>query len=165
VNLYTVGISDCVITKDPQAVIATHALGSCIGLVIYDPLAGVGGLLHYMLPDSGSEPQKSQQHPFMYADTGIPLLFRTAYEYGASKGRMRVTVIGGAQITQGNDGFNIGKKNHLALRKILWKAGVMVHKEDVGGSAPRTVHLEVGSGRIVVSCGREQREIESGKGV
>jgi chemotaxis protein CheD len=160
----TVGISDCIISKDQDAVLATHALGSCIAVLIYDPLARVGGMLHYMLPSSGAgaDGAKGVAKPFMYADTGIPLLFRTAYQAGASKERLIVTALGGAQVIQSEDSFNIGKRNHLAMRKILWKSGVMVHHEEVGGTAPRTVHFEIGSGRIVVSSGREQHAIPQG---
>jgi len=155
----TVGISDCVVSRDQDAVLATHALGSCIAVLIYDPITRVGGLLHYMLPTSNPDDPRGVQKPFMYADTGIPLLFRTAYQAGAVKERLIVTALGGAQVIQSEDSFNIGKRNQMAMRKILWKSNVMVHHEEVGGTAPRTVHFEVGSGRIVVSCGREQHEI------
>lgn len=158
--VHTIGISDCFVSKDPRAILTTHALGSCIGMAIYDPLAGVAGLLHFMLPDSGSDPNRSQVKPFMYADTGIPLLFHTAYSQGALKQRLVVSVLGGAQVMSGTDSFNIGKRNCLAMRKILWKAGVMIHAEDVGGTAPRTVRLEVGSGRVLVSSGGEHRELQ-----
>jgi chemotaxis protein CheD len=84
----------------------------------------------------------------MFADTGVPLLFRRAYEYGAEKRRLVVRVAGGAQVMDREGVFNIGKRNYLALRKILWKAGVLVQAEDVGGNASRTVRLEVGSGRF-----------------
>lgn len=162
-TVHTIGISDCLVSRDPSSVLTTHALGSCIGVVIYDPVARVGGLLHYMLPDSSSDPDKSKQRPFMYADTGIPLLFHRAYAEGAIKSRLVVTVLGGAQLIHASDTFNIGKRNHLAMRKIMWKAGVMVHAEDVGGTAPRTVRLEISTGRVLVSCGGRQREIpESG---
>ena len=62
-----------------------------------------------------------------------------------------------------NNTFNIGKRNYLALRKIFWKAGVLVHHEEVGGTLPRSVRMEVGSGRIVVYHGREEREITQGR--
>jgi chemotaxis protein CheD len=159
-TIYTVGISDCVVSSNLDATLTTHALGSCIAVVIYDPVARVGGLLHYMLPDSSMDPAKAQQRPFMFADTGIPLLFHAAYQAGAVKERIKVTALGGAQAIQTGDAFNIGKRNHMVMRKILWKAGVMVHHEDVGGTAPRTARLEIGTGRVFVSFGREQREIQ-----
>jgi len=130
-----------------------------VGLIVYDAAAQVGGLLHYMLPDSGMDKTRAQQNPFMFADTGIPLLFNAAYKAGAQKSRIQVTALGGAQILGMSDSFDIGKRNLMAMRKILWKAGVMLHHEDVGGTAPRTARLEIATGRILISFGREQRNI------
>ncbi len=157
-NTHTVGISDCLVSGDRNAVITTHALGSCVGLLIYDLEVQVGGLLHYMLPDSNLDKERAQQNPFMFADTGIPLLFHAAYRAGAKKERIQTTALGGAQILGMNDSFNIGKRNLMSMRKILWKAGVMLHNEDVGGTSPRTARLEIATGRIVVSFGRGQQE-------
>lgn len=156
-TIHTVGISECIVSRDRDAGIVTHALGSCIALIVYDPVVHVGGLLHYMLPESSMDPAKAQRQPFMFADTGIPLLFRTAYQFGAVKERIKVTALGGAQSSQAADSFQIGKRNTMAMRKILWKAGVLLHYEDVGGTAPRTARMELDSGRVLVSCGREQR--------
>jgi len=158
-SVVTVGISDCAVSRDPAATLSTYALGSCIGVAVYDAVAGVAGLLHFMLPESVLDLTKAQNKPCMYADTGIPLLFRRAYELGAQKQRMSVVIAGGAQVLDPSNTFNIGKKNHLAVRKILWKAGVMVNYEDVGGTSPRNLRIEALSGSIFVSHGREEREI------
>jgi chemotaxis protein CheD len=106
----------------------------------------------------------------MFADTGIPLLFHSAYDLGAEKRRLVVSAVGGAHGMDQQGIFNIGKSNHLAMRKILWKAGVLVHAEEVGGVASRTVRLEVGSGRILLrGAGESEREMPAsvplGKGV
>ncbi|HTT61086.1 MAG TPA: chemotaxis protein CheD [Bryobacteraceae bacterium] len=143
-----VGMADCQVSKARDSVLVTYALGSCIAVAIHDPVAGVGGLLHYMLPEASISPAKAGENPYMFADTGIPLLFRRAYEYGAEKRRLVVRVAGGAQVMDQEGIFNIGKRNYLALRKIFWKAGVLVQGEDVGGNLSRTVRLEVGSGRF-----------------
>lgn len=159
-NSVVVGVADCRISADPEIVLVTYALGSCIAVMIYDPLAVVGGLLHFMLPESTLDRQKAQHNPFMFADTGIPLLFRSAYEHGADKRRLVVWVAGGAQVMDPGGVFNIGKRNHLALRKILWKAGILVHSEEVGGTGSRTVRLEVGSGRVLLrGAGENEREM------
>jgi chemotaxis protein CheD len=143
-----VGVADCQISQDHDAMLVTYALGSCIAVAIHDSAAGVGGLLHFMLPESSIDLVKAESNPFMFADTGIPLLFRRAYEHGAEKRRITVRLAGGAQIMDESGIFNIGKRNCLAVRKILWKAGVLVHGEAVGGTVSRTVRLEVGSGRF-----------------
>jgi chemotaxis protein CheD len=152
-----VGISDCRVSGDPAASLVTYALGSCIGLVIYDPVARVGGLLHFMLPESALHQAKASENPYMFADSGIPILFRRAYERGAEKRRLIVRAAGGAQVMADQEMFNIGKRNYLAMRKILWKAGVMLHGEMVGGSVSRTVRLDVATGRLWVreSAGQE----------
>jgi chemotaxis protein CheD len=145
-----VGVGDCHVSNDPESVLVTYALGSCIAVIIHDPVARVGGLLHFMLPESCMDHAKGQQRPFMFADTGIPLLFHGAYELGAEKRRLIVTAAGGAQMMDQQGVFNIGKRNYLSMRKIFWKAGVLIHAEDVGGLASRTVRLEVGSGRVLL---------------
>lgn len=146
-----VGMADCQVSKSRDQVLVTYALGSCIAVAIHDPVAGVGGLLHYMLPESAISPAKAGENPYMFADTGIPRLFRRAYECGAEKRRLVVRAAGGAQVMDQEGVFNIGKRNYLALRKILWKAGVLLQGEDVGGNLSRTVRLEVGSGRFWLS--------------
>ena len=143
-----VGVSDCLISRDPESTLVTYALGSCIGLSIWDPEAKVGGLLHFMLPESEAHGAKASENPYMFADSGIPLLFRQAYELGAAKRRLIVRAAGGAQVLSDQELFNIGKRNHLAMRRILWKAGVMLHGEQVGGSVSRTIRLDVGTGRM-----------------
>ena len=147
-GIVAVGIADCRLSKSPDDVLVTYALGSCIGVAIYDPVARVGGMLHYMLPESVIDAAKARDNPHMFADTGIPLLFRGSYELGAEKRRLVVCVAGGAQVMDEAGIFNIGKRNALALRKILWKAGVLIHSESLGGSVSRTVRMEMDTGRV-----------------
>jgi len=155
-----VGIGDCKISNDPADVLVTHALGSCIAILIHDPVAKVGGLLHFMLPESVLDKDKAVQRPYVFADSGIPLLFKTAYQMGALKSRMVVMAAGGAQMLDGNGTFNIGQRNHLAMRKIFWKAGVIVQKEEVGGTCSRTVRLEVATGRVLLrSAGEPEHDM------
>jgi len=112
----------------------------------------VGGMLHFMLPESSVDREtQGRANPFRYADTGTPLLFRRAYEKGAEKRRLQVRLAGGANVVDGGGVFNIGRRNHAAVRKILWRAGVLVQGEDVGGSVSRTVRLDVATGRCTVS--------------
>ena len=122
-------------------------------------------MLHYMLPESHLNREKARQNPFIFADSGIPILFRKAYELGALKSRLLVHAIGGAQVMRDQELFNIGKKNQLALRKLLWKAGVLLQGEAVGGQLSRTVRLEISSGRLFVkvSGGPEIELIGNGK--
>jgi chemotaxis protein CheD len=158
--MLAVGVGDAIISNDPTESLVTYGLGSCIGVTIWDPTAKVGGLLHFMLPDSQSDPEKARANPYLYADTGIPTLFRGAYKVGADKKRLVVRIAGGAQVLDGDGVFNIGKRNYLSLKKIFWKAGVLIHAEEVGGNVSRTIRLEVGTGRLLIQeAGQEAREI------
>ncbi|MBN2446496.1 MAG: chemotaxis protein CheD [Phycisphaerae bacterium] len=146
----TVDIADFAVTSDKSVSLITYSLGSCIGLTIWDPVAYVGGMLHYMLPEAGISPEKAKSNPAMFCDTGVPRLFRAAYELGAAKNRLVIKVAGGSQLLDDNGMFNIGKRNYLALRKLFWKNGVMINAEDVGGSISRTLCLSIATGAVSI---------------
>ncbi len=148
VSRIIVGVGDLAVSKDPGKEIVTHSLGSCLGVVIYDSLAKVGGLLHLMLPDSNLNPERAKRQPGVFADTGLPVLFKNAYAMGALKNRLRVVVVGGSQVMDESGRFNIGSRNYAAVRKIFWRNNVLVDLEDVGGQVNRTVGLEIATGRV-----------------
>lgn len=153
-----VGVSDMRVSNDPNSVLITYSLGSCIGISIYDPMVKVGGLLHFMLPDSRLDEGKARRNPLMFADTGIPALFKAAYELGAAKQRMRVIVVGGAQILDQKGFFNIGKRNNMAVRKLFWKNKVMIDYEAVGGNVNRTIKLQISDGGTWLKTSGQQFE-------
>ena len=158
-----VGVADCRISSEEEDTLITYALGSCIAVAIHDPISRVGGMLHFMLPESSLDRDKADENPYMFADTGIPLLFRQAYLEGADKRRLQVHIAGGAQVVDEAGVFNIGKRNCLAVRKTLWRAGVAISSEAVGGSESRTVRLEVGSGRLLLRAVDVRREWLDGR--
>jgi chemotaxis protein CheD len=155
-------MADCRLGAEPGQVLATYALGSCIGLAVHDPLARVGGLLHFMLPDSAIDPDRSRQDPYRFADTGIPRLLEEVCSRGASKRRLVVAAAGGASMMDPQRFFDIGRRNYQAMRRLLWKAGLLLHAEDIGGDRSRTVYLEIGSGRFSVREEGIQRELLPG---
>jgi len=159
VEQIVVQMADCRVADVPGQVLTTYALGSCIGLVVHDPKANVGGLLHFMLPDSGIDPARGRENPFIFADTGIPLLLDQVCQKGASKQRLIIHAAGGAQMMDRENVFEIGKRNYLAMRKILWKKGILVHAEAIGGANSRTVRLQIGSGRVWLQEAGQQREL------
>lgn len=154
----TVGISDMKISNNPEVTLVTYSLGSCIGLAIYDPGVRVGGMLHYMLPNSSLSEEKRKTAPAMFADTGIPMLFKACYKLGAVKRRMIVKVAGGAQIMDESGFFNIGQRNYSALRKLFWKNKIMIAGEDVAGMVNRTMRLDIGSGALLLKVSGGQGE-------
>ena len=153
-----VGVGELAVSADVAECLVTYALGSCLGIAIVDPIARVGGLLHVMLPDSSIE-SGGERRLTRFVDSGVPMLFKEAYRLGAVKHRLLVRVAGGASASA-NDGFQIGKRNILALRRILWRNGVLVHGQDLGGvQHSRTMLVEVGTGRVLVRSGTELRAL------
>jgi len=156
-----VDISDLRVSNDPDTEIVTYALGSCIGVTVWDPKRKVGGLLHYLLPLSSASPDKAGDRPAMFADLGIPLLFERMYSFGSVKRDLVVTVSGGACINGDQNVFNIGKRNYSTLRKMFWKNDVMISAEEVGGGVSRTVRLDVGTGTVLLRVQGEERALWS----
>lgn len=160
-RLIVVGMADCQVSEDPAATLITYALGSCIAVSIYDPASRSGGLLHIILPESRINPAKAERNPYLFADTGLPRLL--AWFAGRSGGdRLVVHLAGGAQVLDPAGVFNIGKRNHAVMRKLLWREGVLVASEAVGGTVSRTLWLELASGRVFVrEAGCRQFEMGS----
>lgn len=145
-----VDIADMKIAAGEENEITTYALGSCIGVSIFDPVSHVGGILHYMLPEASINPNKARENPFMFADTGIPMFFRQAYKCGAVRSRLSIKLVGGANVMDSSNYFNIGKRNYLAARKLLYKNNILITSELVGGISGKTMHLHLNDGRVEV---------------
>jgi chemotaxis protein CheD len=159
-RLITVGMADLAVTNDPDAVLVTYALGSCMAVLVHDPLRNAAGMIHYMLPLARITPEKSRERPAMFADTGIPLLFERMYGLGCRKADLVVRLAGGANICDVNGTFEIGKRNYVIAHKLLSRSAVGVQAEDVGGGASRTVRLFAQSGRVTVLASDHGREVE-----
>jgi chemotaxis protein CheD len=145
-----VNVSDARVSQDADDVLVTYSLGSCIAVSLYDPIAHCGGLLHYQLPTSTLDASRAQANPCMFADTGMATLLNEIAALGAQLRRLQVKLAGGAEILDDNGVFSIGKRNHTAIRKILWQRGLLLKAERVGGSEPRTLYLHVADGTTVV---------------
>ena len=147
---FIVGISDAYVSNDPGDLLVTYSLGSCIGLCLYDPFVRVGGMIHCQLPSSKLDSKRAKQNPYMFVDTGLEELIKKMEKAGANCKKMKVKVSGAAAMDIGPKGFDIGKRNYLAIRKILWKNGMFIDAEDVGGTSPRNMYLNMGSGSVTV---------------
>jgi chemotaxis protein CheD len=156
-----VGIGELAVSKDPADVLKTMALGSCVGIMMYDPSVKAAGLLHVALPDSAAGKATGGNKPGRYADTGIPLLIAAMRKLGSGVNRNTIVrLAGGASMMDLKETFNIGKRNILAVKKLLWKHNLLVKAEDTGGSISRTVTINVDSGKIILSSpGRSKWEI------
>jgi chemotaxis protein CheD len=150
-----VGVSEARASGEAEHVLVTYALGSCIGVALYDPVVCVGGLLHYQLPSSTVNPQGAERKPAMFADTGMNWIMNQMERMGAQKRRIRVRIAGGAKMLNDQTMFDIGRRNHAAIRKILFQNGMFIEKEFVGGTTPRTVHMNIADGMLTLKSNSE----------
>lgn len=152
-----IGIGEYAASDDPRTRIITHALGSCVGICVWDPAARTAGLLHVLLPDSRINLERAANQPAAFADTGLPLLLEAVSQIGARKARLVVKIAGGADVMGRLGGeANVGKRNVLAVRGILWRLGIFTAAEDVGGTEPRNLSIDVATGIVRVSSARRQ---------
>ena len=155
---YVVGVGDMKVGQKGD-IIVTHALGSCLGLMLYDPVMKIGGMLHAMLPLSKINMEKAQANPFMFVDTGVPELFKAIYNMGGLKARLIVKAAGCGSPLGNNEMFKIGERNHTVLKKLLWKNSILLKSEDVAGSKSRTVHFNVSTGQVIISSNGVETEL------
>lgn len=145
-NVIKVGMADLKVAKAPDSLI-TLGLGSCIGLTLYDPVAKVGGMVHYMLPDSAK--LKNNQNIAKFGDTGIKELYRQVVAKGASPSRLVAKIAGGAKMFEvsglSNIG-NIGQRNAEEAKLMLKELRVPLIAEDTGLDYGRTVELKCDNG-------------------
>jgi chemotaxis protein CheD len=155
----TIGISEMAISRSPEETLITYSLGSCVGLALFDPDLGIGGMVHSMLPLSKIDPAKAAKNPYMFVDTGVPALLQAMFDLGVRKGRLVAKVAGGSAIMDEKGIFNIGERNCTVLRKLLWKNDILVSGEDTGGSVPRTMSLRMATGKTILKIAGREVEI------
>ena len=155
----TVGIADMKLAQR-EGILITYALGSCIGMTLYDPAIKLGGLLHIMLP-SRSDPNDPKI--YKYADSGIREMVRKLSAFGMVKSRTVVKIAGGAKMfdIKGNTDFgNIGQRNAAMVKKILMEERMRITSEDTGGAYARTMLLNVDNGDVVIrTVGRPEKHL------
>jgi len=150
-NKVDIGIGDYYSTGDTETLLKTYALGSCVAVIIYDPVNKITGMIHVALPDSKVNPAKADTKPGYFVDTGLPLLLNGMKELGAEKKHLKIKLVGGSRILDEKGTFDIGKRNHLAVKKVLWRYGLGAIAEDVGGSISRTVSIDPSDGTVLIS--------------
>ncbi|UCD77616.1 MAG: chemotaxis protein CheD [Desulfobacterales bacterium] len=147
------------ISRNPVETLVAFSIGSGIGVAIYDPVSSAGGVLNFLLPDSGKangvDPAKA---PFMFADTGISAFIAALNLEGVQPDRSKIVVAGGAHIMDQTELFNIGQKNIEAFKAGLAQFGLKIHHENIGGTSSKTLALEIGSGCSVIKIFGEGQE-------
>lgn len=128
--------------------ITTSGLGSCLGVAIYDPDAGIGSLLHPMLPRRNGD----DRPPARFVDSGIDSVVGALDDAGADPSSLRAKVTGGAAVVDfgTDDGDSIGDRNVETAREVLADRGIELVGEEVGGSSGRTMRVDAATGAVTV---------------
>jgi chemotaxis protein CheD len=141
-----------VVSKATTDIMVAYGLGSCVAVCLYDPLSGVGGMLHALLPDAPGNPA-GEANPAKFVKQGVPLLLEAVTKLGANKSRLVVRLCGGAQMLTApglNNTLNIGERNVATAEEVLKQLGLRIKDQITGGHAGRTVKLFVNGGKITV---------------
>lgn len=135
------------ISTNPVETLVAFSIGSGMGVTVHDPVCGAGGILNFMLPDSGcANGINPDRVPFMFADTGMPAFLAALCALKAQPERLKVVIAGGAHIMDQTGAFNVGRKNLAALKTWCDAYNLKIHHEHTGGNTSRTLSLDIGSG-------------------
>ncbi len=151
--MITLGIGDYGVTVKKGEILKTFGLGSCVAVCCADLKVGLAAMIHIALPDSAINLERTREKPGYFADSGLDALFLQMAKLGfiPRPGQFRIKLVGGANILDSQNTFNIGKRNVLAIKRLLWAKGFGPVAEDIGGTYSRTVSLEAGTDKVLVS--------------
>ncbi len=145
--------------KGSGTVFHLYGVGSCLGVILYDAINQVGGVIYAMLPTSESSSSKTLS-PFAFVDTGIEsLIHHLVADFGASKAHLKAVLTGGANMQSTQNIFRIGEKNVEIAKEILKKEKLVLLLEDIGGSHNRSVRLDVGEAYVQISSPVNNRQL------
>lgn len=146
-----IGIGEAMTSANPQDVLKTFALSSCVAITAYSPIRRVAGMIHMALPTPPNL-EEGLSRPYYYVKTGIPLFFNQLYrQHGCSKNELNVTIFGGAESIYDNDSFRIGQRNLMATLAMLSMLGLKIIGSQTGGQISRTLELDVATGLVTVT--------------
>ncbi|WP_132252028.1 chemotaxis protein CheD [Natranaerovirga pectinivora] len=155
-----VGMADLKTCMAPN-ILTTLGLGSCVGIVLYDPLKKISGLAHIMLPDSTQI--RNNDNKAKFADTAIDVLINEMVNMGAKKDRLVAKLAGGAQMfafSSTNDLMRIGERNVEASKRILNQLGIKILSEDTGANYGRTIEFYSENGDLLIkTIGKDSKII------
>jgi len=154
--LVNIGIGEWAVSSDPIQIIKTYGLGSCVAVIIFDTRLCIAGMIHIALPDSKVDAEKARRQPGYFADTGLPRMIEEMKRHGVVRSNIWVKLAGGASVMDPGGLFDIGKRNILAAKRILWGSSLGPVAEDTGGTLSRTVSIAVATGETTLNSGQQQ---------
>ncbi|MDH4121634.1 MAG: chemotaxis protein CheD [Deltaproteobacteria bacterium] len=154
------GVGEMGVVQGDGKTLKIYALGSCVATVLWERESKTLAVSHVALPESANNPEKAREMPGYFADTAVVEMINRMKGLGAKleRGGVVVKLVGGAQMMDQEGTFNIGKRNVLTLKKVLWAKGMAPLAEEVGSDISRTVTIYSGSGKVeIATAGLESR--------
>ena len=139
------------IAREVNSVLVTYALGSCVGVSVYDPTNRVGGLLHAMLPSSEVSSASDTKRLQKYVNTGLVALFREVIAMGGARDRLEVKMAGGGEFLNSNQIYKIGERNIAAVHSFLSRNNLLMAAEHTGGRSSRAMWLDLETGTVTLN--------------
>ena len=148
-----VGAAEMAVARADQGPLVAYALGSCVGVSVHDPVARVGGMLHFLLPRQPEGRASRRADACAFAATGLPMLFARLLAAGARLSRCVACAAGGAEMLENPAAAalgSIGSRNCRAVTEVCAAAGVALAATATGGPVARTLRLCVATGEVLV---------------
>ena len=151
-----VGVGEVGHARGSGHVLATHPLGSCLGVTVFDSHLHLGFVMHVPLPDSAIDEALARERPYMFVDTALPAVFHEFFELGGRRQRMEVKVAGGAVPATSGRKFWIGERNVRNAVRVCRNNEIQVTSNAVGGIQSRCMRLVLSTGMVVLSNGAQE---------
>lgn len=143
-----VGVGEIAIARHPKFLV-TQALGSCVGVALYDPVLKQGGLAHIMLPNELDSAPDEHKHRF--ASSAVPALVDMLLTRGSARRRLQAKIAGGAKMFKADVVLSqVGARNVEEVKRQLTLLRIPIVAEDTGEHHARTVELRLDSGAYIV---------------
>ena len=124
-------------------------LGSCVAACIRDPKTGIGGMNHFMLPES-SDKRDVVSSSMRYGGYAMEVLVNQLVKLGANRSRLEAKVFGGGAVLRGFTTVNVGERNSEFVLEYLHTERIKVVSQDLMGLYPRKVYYFPATGRVMV---------------
>lgn len=147
-NIINVSLAEIKTAGKPY-ILATPSVGSCVAIVLYDELIGVGSMAHIMLPDINLV--KSRKNKAKFANTAVEIMLKELIDLGAARRRIRAKIVGGSNMfptVNRNSAIHIGARNVAAVKRELREKRIRLAAEDTGGNYGRSLQFFLESGVV-----------------
>lgn len=138
---------DHYVTADAGEMLVT-ILGSCVTACIRDPLIGVGGMNHFMLPESAGSGWDTASASMRYGNVAMERLINDILKRGGARERLEIKVFGGGNVMNGTT--NIGHRNAEFVEEYLAAEGLPIAARHLRGNLPRRVHYFPATGKVML---------------